>query len=98
MAKVLKIKLPQKCIGCELCVFEAQRQLERVGFDDSPIRVFRNTSKASLVDSTEYVIELDSKVNELNLRNLVDICPTGVFSIEDEDEDEKVLESDQYLN
>lgn len=92
MKKILKIKFPEKCIGCELCVFEAQRQLGRVGLDESPIRVFRNNDNTLFGDAT-YVIEMDMGVNELKIKEIQSICPTGVFEIEEvEDAQEELLE------
>jgi NAD-dependent dihydropyrimidine dehydrogenase PreA subunit len=40
MSKTLKAVRPEKCNGCELCVLESQRQLEKVGLEESLIRVF----------------------------------------------------------
>ena len=83
MAKILKIKFPAKCIGCELCVYEVQRQLNKVGLDESLIRVFRNNENNSMFGSITYVIEMDPSVNKLKLAEIKEICPTGVFAIEE---------------
>jgi NAD-dependent dihydropyrimidine dehydrogenase PreA subunit len=91
MAKILKIKFPDKCIGCELCVYEIQRQLNKIGLDDSPIRVFRSNESNSMLGNTTYVIELDNSVNELDIKKVRDICPTQVFSIENEDEAQELI-------
>lgn len=89
--KILKVSLPQNCIGCEMCVMEAQRQLKKVGLDGALVRVFRaNQDKTqtvmSLSDEKKIVfqIELDPQVTQLDILKIKDICPTGVFSIEEE--------------
>jgi len=73
MHKILKVILPQKCIGCELCVFEAQRQLEKVGLEGAFIRIFRDGSGFSIV--------LDPQVNTLDIEKIQEICPNGVFEV-----------------
>ncbi len=83
MAKNLKVSFPQKCIGCEICVLEAQRQLKKVGFEGSLIRVFRNRKKGK--EFLEYSIEIDSRLNKLNIQSIKNVCPTEVFEITEED-------------
>lgn len=73
MHKILKVMLPQKCIGCELCVFEAQRQLGKMGPEGAFIRIFRDTASFSIV--------LDPQVNTLDIEKIKEICPVGVFEI-----------------
>ncbi len=75
MSKILKAKYPKKCIGCELCVAEAQRQLGRVGPEGSLIRIFREYGTFSIV--------LDPQVNELDVGAIKDICPSGVYEVSD---------------
>lgn len=87
MVNVLKISFPEKCIGCELCVFAIQRQFNRAGLEGSLIRVFRN-STVDLSASTEesaliYTIELDPHINKYDIEKIKNICPTGVFTIEE---------------
>lgn len=72
----LKAKYPEKCIGCELCVFEVQRQLQKIGLDGALIRILRKN---------EFYIEIDSRINKLSLDKIVSICPTGVFEITTEE-------------
>ena len=92
MAKILKIKFPEKCIGCELCVMEAQRQLNKVGLEDSPVRIFRNKEDAGILSETSFEIRLGDSINDLKLKQICEICPTGVFTIVDEeDESSKLL-------
>lgn len=88
--KTLKVALPQNCIGCEMCVMEAQRQLKKVGLDGSLIRIFRtNQESANAISSlTEdkkviFQIEIDPQISQLEIAKIKDICPTGVFSIEE---------------
>ena len=84
MPNILKVAFPQKCIGCELCVFETQRQLKKVGLDGSLIRILRNKKEES--DFIEYTIDLDPHVNKLDIEKIKQICPTEVFEIKQEDE------------
>ena len=84
MAKILKISFPQKCIGCELCVMEVQRQLEKVGLDGSLIRIFRNKKEKS--DFLEYSINIDPKINTVDIESIANICPTEVFEIIEEEQ------------
>lgn len=108
MAKKLRITFPQKCIGCELCVMEIQRQLGRVGLEGSLIRVFKNPSMETIAfDYTEdesdgsfssksdptlvYTIELDPKTNQYSIEKIKNICPTGVFTIEEGELDDDFL-------
>lgn len=82
--KILKATFENRCNGCELCVLEAQRQLKRVGLTDAPIRILRDTSKSSVY----FHVDIDSDVNNLNIKEIVKVCPTAVFEIlEEEDED-----------
>lgn len=84
MAKYLKIAFPQKCIGCELCALEAQRQLKKLGLEGSLIRIFR--SKKDTSEFLIFSIEIDPRINNLNLNGVVDVCPTGVFEINEEEQ------------
>lgn len=86
--KKLKAEFKKNCIGCELCVMEAQRQLGKVGLEDSPIRVFKKKNKDTLV----YEINLDPSVNKLNIQKIVNICPVLVFSIEEEKEENELTD------
>ena len=88
MAKILKIIFPEKCIGCEICVMEVQRQLDRVGLEDSLIRIFRKYDETK--KEAKYEILLDPRVHETDIEKIARICPTGVFSVE-ESEGEDVL-------
>lgn len=84
--KKLKAEFEKNCIGCELCVMGAQRQLKRVGLEGSPIRVFKKNKEDKLV----YEIDLDPSVNTLDIQKIVDICPVLVFSIEEEEEEDEL--------
>lgn len=85
MAQILKVEFPKKCIGCEMCVYEMQRQLNRVGLEGALIRVLktRNEQDKLLVFS----VELDPRVNSLLIEQIKNTCPRGVFSISNEEED-----------
>lgn len=83
MTKVLKMKFPKECNGCELCVAEVQRQLGKVGLEGSLIRVLR--------DENGFSIDLDPRVNELEIDKIVKICPKAGFVIEDKENDSELL-------
>ena len=83
MKKVLRVSFPQKCIGCELCVMEVQKQLGKMGIEGSPIRVFKNREESILLDKIVYTLDIDPSVNDLNIQKVKNICPTGVFEIEE---------------
>jgi len=74
MSTTVKIKQEDKCIGCEMCVMECQRQLKRVGLAGSYIRVLRNINAGS-----EFKISLDPKILELKSNKIVGSCPREVF-------------------
>lgn len=82
--KILKATFENRCNGCELCVLEVQRQLGKIGLTDAPIRILRDTSKSTVY----FHVDIDPSVNTMNLKEILKICPTGVFEIiEEEDED-----------
>jgi len=83
MSKILKIIKPDKCNGCELCVLEAQRQLETVGLEGALIRVFRKK-----LENSEYPqnhLEIDPRINSLNPGKIKIICPQEVFETQEID-------------
>ena len=77
----LKITNENKCIGCELCVMECQRQLNRAGLAGSYIRILRD-----IKEGDKFKVSLDPKVAELKLKKLVEICPRGVFEEQEANE------------
>ncbi|MBD3365833.1 hypothetical protein GF360_00650 [candidate division WWE3 bacterium] len=78
MTKILKPVFPEKCIGCEMCVMDSQRQLGKVGLEGAFIRVFREGTKFSIV--------LDPQVNTLDVEKIRDICPQGVYEVREVDD------------
>ena len=90
--KILRVSFPEKCIGCELCVMEAQRQLSKAGFEGSLIRIFRSKedSPASTVELS-YTIEMDPNVNDLDVEKIANSCPTLVFKVEEGDDEHNLL-------
>lgn len=82
MSKILKVKKPEKCNGCELCVFESQRQLEKVGLDQSLIRIL--TKKEEDTEYPSFSPDIDPRLNSIDIEKIKNICPTGVFEIEEE--------------
>lgn len=85
--KILKATFEDRCNGCELCVMEAQRQLKKVGLSDSPIRILRDNTSSNLY----FYVELNgSLLTKLNINEIFKVCPTGVFEIIEE-QDEQLL-------
>lgn len=83
MPKTLKVSFPEKCIGCEMCILEAQKQLSKVGLEGALIRVFRNTN--TKLGTVEYSLEIDPRISSLNVEKIAQICPKFVFEIEETD-------------
>lgn len=87
--KIIKATFENRCVGCELCLFEAQRQLGKIGIIDSPIRILKEKSGNKI-----YLhVELDERVQDLNISEIQKVCPALVFEIIDRPEDE-----DKYIN
>lgn len=82
MSKTIKPTQQDKCNGCEMCLFEAQRQLKKIGLEESLIRIFRN--KESESGKVGFSVEIDPRINALNLEKISLICPKGVFEIQEE--------------
>lgn len=83
MAKTLKPTQMDKCIGCELCLLEAQRQLKKVGLEESLIRVFRKKSPDT--QNIEFDLEIDPRINILDVEKISSICPREVFEVLEDD-------------
>jgi NAD-dependent dihydropyrimidine dehydrogenase PreA subunit len=81
--KTLKIKFQKNCIGCELCVLEAQRQLKKVGLEGALIRIMK--SKPDNEKRMEFYIELDPRINHIDIEKIERICPKNVFEITEEE-------------
>ena len=81
MARTLKATFSKNCIGCELCVVAAQKQLEKVGLEGSPIRIFKNKNDSGRIN---YSVDLDPSVNELDIEKVEQSCPALVFTLEEE--------------
>jgi len=79
MTKTLEVKFPNRCVGCELCVFEVQRQLDKVGLEGSFIRIFR--AKNPKTKNIEFSIETDPHIGDLDVEKIKGICPNGVFGV-----------------
>lgn len=84
MKKILKASFQKNCIGCEMCVAEVQKQLGKVGLEDSPIRIFRNRNQNGKI---EFSVDIDPVVNNLDIEKVISVCPALVFTIEEEEED-----------
>lgn len=82
MSKFLKVTFPEKCIGCELCVAETQRQLNKIGLEGALIRILKENA---------FLVQIDPAVNKLNLQKVMGICPTGVFTIEEKEDDDGLV-------
>ncbi len=83
MSKNLRVSFPKKCVGCELCVLQIQRQMKKVGLEGSLIRILKKKKENS--DFLEYSIDIDPRVNEFDIQKIKDICPTEVFEILEEE-------------
>jgi NAD-dependent dihydropyrimidine dehydrogenase PreA subunit len=77
--KILKATFPKRCTGCELCVFEVQRQLKKVGLEGSLIRIFKEKNENA--NTVEFYIEIDPRTNQIDIESIKDICPNKVFEI-----------------
>jgi hypothetical protein len=82
MAKSLKTVRPEKCNGCELCVLESQRQLEKVGLEESLIRVF--TQKNAGEEYPCFSPNIDPRTNSIDIEKIKNICPKLVFETEED--------------
>lgn len=80
--RVLKAEFSNRCNGCELCVFQAQRQLKKIGIEGSHIRILRSKNQ----DVMNFSVDLDPRVNELDIEKIKAICPTLVFTIVEQEE------------
>lgn len=87
MSKTLKATQPDKCNGCELCSLEVQRQLKKVGLEESLIRVFRK--KGADPQTVNNEVEIDPRVDMLNIDKVCEICPKNVFEVIEEEEHTK---------
>jgi len=77
MNKKLKVTNEKACIGCDLCVLLSSRLVnQQLSISKSPIDVKRV--------GKNYKVAIDSGV-DLNTEKIVNICPTGVFSLEQDD-------------
>ena len=65
-------------------MLEAQRQLQKVGFEGSLIRILRGKNDKGV----SFSVELDPRINKLDIQKIRAICPTGVFTISEENSDE----------
>jgi NAD-dependent dihydropyrimidine dehydrogenase PreA subunit len=77
--KILKATFPKRCTGCELCVFEVQQQLKKVGLEGSLIRIFKKKNED--IDSFDFYIEIDPRTNQIDIESIKEICPSKVFEV-----------------
>ncbi|HLD51569.1 hypothetical protein A3K34_04180 [candidate division WWE3 bacterium RIFOXYC1_FULL_40_10] len=84
----LTISKSNKCIGCEMCVFETQRQLKRIGLEGSLIRIFRDND---IGKDSSYKVLIDPTIVACDLEKIAAICPNQVLVISSEDTDEFVI-------
>ena len=82
MSKCLRSSREDKCNGCEICVFESQRQLGKVGLEEAFIRVFRKKDGES--EYPKFTLEIDPRINSLNIGKVKEMCPKDVFDTEEE--------------
>ncbi|MFZ2664102.1 MAG: hypothetical protein WAX66_01965 [Patescibacteria group bacterium] len=86
MAKILKPTQEDKCNGCELCLLEAQRQLKKVGLEESLIRIFRKKNDEN--QEIEMQVEIDPRISMLHVEKISKICPKNVFEVTDDENTE----------
>jgi len=84
MMKTLKPTQQDKCHGCELCILESQRQLNKVGLEEALIRIFTQKGLQE-DDSVKFSVEIDPRINVLDVEKIKSICPREVFEIIDND-------------
>ncbi len=65
---------------------EAQRQLQIVGLEGALIRVLRNKTDKGV--GLEFHVEVDPRINKLDIKKITSICPAGVFTISEEESSE----------
>lgn len=75
--KVLKATSPEKCIGCELCVYAAQRLCGKAGVEGAPIKILGSVKG--------FNIRLEPEVQNLDVKKISEICPRACFSVEEMD-------------
>jgi ferredoxin len=76
---ILKATFPKRCTGCELCVFEVQRQLNKVGLEGSLIRIFKQ--KNDKINGFDFCIEIDPRTSQLDIECIKEICHSKVFEL-----------------
>ncbi len=78
-----------------MCVAQIQRQLNKAGLEDSPIRIFKNKHSYSILGELSFTIALDPKINDYAIEKIMASCPTNVFTIEEiekhRSEEEKLI-------
>ncbi len=79
MAKTLKPTRNDKCTGCEMCVFESQRQLKKIGLEESLIRVFRGKNENT--NTVTFDIEIDPRSSVLDTEKIATVCPREVLEV-----------------
>ena len=79
MPRTLKATQEDKCNGCELCILESQRQLKKVGLEESLIRIFKGNSESS------FRIDIDPRINVIDIEKIKNICPKEVFETSEND-------------
>ena len=82
MAKKLKVSETQRCNGCEMCVLESQRQLEKVGLEEALIRIF--TKKEADEEYPTFHPDIDPRINSIDIERIKSICPKKVLEITDD--------------
>jgi len=63
---------------------EVQRQLQKVGIEGSLIRIFKD-NRESLTTDNSFSIELDPRINNMEIEKIVKICPQNVYEITEEE-------------
>ena len=80
-SKILEISFPEKCIGCELCIQEAQRQIGKIGLDEAPIRIFNSNKTTNLTNTPTYEIVINKDINKLDIEKIESILVSAALEI-----------------
>ncbi len=71
---ILKVIQENRCIGCELCIMECQRQLKRVGLSGSYVRILRDLREGDV-----FKVSFDPRIVKLKVKKIAEVCPRQVF-------------------
>ena len=62
-----------------MCVFESQRQLKKIGLEESLIRVFRGKNENT--NTVTFDIEIDPRSSVIDTEKIATVCPREVLEV-----------------